>query len=219
MDVIQHLLNSSWERTLQDILAFVISQRKSHSLIQCASILSHLLSTHCDVFLGLFHRWNLRITVSKWVSICVAHTDSWAAALGTLYGISWPCILCPKGVCGVDLNHVSLGGYTGCWTCDVMRTRVNRLATVTHRRAQYESTAKRPALRVLPSWEDVCLAFIRVILAWIPCILFVSSMQSLSHKLMLPYKNLLIIAVPAWAETRINQITLSTMELSKRRGK
>lgn len=151
------------------------------------------------------------------MSICVAHTDSWAAALGTLYGISWPCILGPKGVCGVDSNHVSLGGYTGCWTCDVMRTRVNRLATVTHRRAQYESTAKRPALfgfyKSHLGLDTMCAAFLFGFSVSVCC------MQSLSHNLMFPYKKLLIIAVPAWAETQINQITLSTVELSKRRGK
>lgn len=60
-------------------------------------------------------------------------------------GMSWPCILCLKGVCNVpevDSNHVSLRGFTGCQTCDVMRTRVNRLPTVTHRGAQCGSTTK-----------------------------------------------------------------------------
>lgn len=84
---------------------------------------------------GIFHGEKLRRSINKWVSICDSQTDSGAAAH---FGMSWLSILRPKGVCNVpevDSNRVSLEGFTGCQTCDVMRSRVNRLPTVTHRGA------------------------------------------------------------------------------------
>ena len=63
----------------------------------------------------------------------------------------------------VDWNHVSLGGFTGCSICDVMRTRVNRLPTVTYRGAQCESAAKsfvetsRPPECCWAGWPHVWL--------------------------------------------------------------
>lgn len=87
----------------------------------------------------------LRISINKLSGyLCSSHRQ-WSSSRRHILGMSWPCMLCPKGVCNVpevDSDHVSSGGFTGCRTCDVMRIRVNRLPAATHRGAQCGSTTK-----------------------------------------------------------------------------
>lgn len=126
-----YIIICGYPRDTPSSLAMIIS-----TLLYCTShwiYMDHFCNRSCE--------WFIKKTTKKKQTKNIL----WDASSGHIWVWADRADFVPKvsvNVPEVHSNHVSLGGFTACRTCDVMWTGANRLPTVTHRGAQCESTTK-----------------------------------------------------------------------------